>query len=80
MFNGCAKEINHAVLVVGYTEGYGWKIKNSWGEKWGQKGYGWISEENNCKICEMFSFLTRLKEFNHPLLDQRTDCPVPNLS
>jgi C1A family cysteine protease len=39
---------NHAVLVVGITEnGEGrqlLKVKNSWGARWGQSGYGLISE------------------------------------
>jgi hypothetical protein len=42
VFAGCmSKEINHAILVVGYgTEGgvdY-WLVKNSWGPNWGKSG------------------------------------------
>jgi C1A family cysteine protease len=31
----------HAIEVVGYTSTY-WIIKNSWSDKWGDKGYGYI--------------------------------------
>lgn len=44
VFNDCHSNeiLDHAVLLVGYQAGVGWKIKNSWGVKWGEEGYAWI--------------------------------------
>ena len=55
IFNGCREsdQEDHAVLLIGYKEKKGWKIKNSWGTKWGENGYGWIADGNNCNICNM---------------------------
>lgn len=43
VFNGkCQTDLNHAVLAVGYGELKGvkhYKVKNSWGTQWGDKGY-----------------------------------------
>ena len=49
----CAQSdpIDHAVLLVGYTSDY-WIAKNSWGNKFGDNGYIYISRERgkNCSI------------------------------
>ena len=44
---------NHAVVVVGYTPDR-FKIRNSWGTSWGEKGYAWFDRrvQNQCWIAK----------------------------
>ena len=36
--------MGHAILIVGYDDNYNaFKFINSWGQNWGNGGYGWIS-------------------------------------
>jgi cathepsin L len=38
----------HAVLLVGWDDGReAWKVKNSWGTRWGEGGYMWIAYGSN---------------------------------
>jgi C1A family cysteine protease len=54
----CGKNVDHAVLVVGYTPEY-WIIKNSWGTSWGQGGYLYLERGRNaCGINTYASFAT----------------------
>jgi len=40
--------VNHVVLLIGWDdEKQAWLIKNSWGEEWGEKGFGWIKYGSN---------------------------------
>ncbi len=44
----CGKELDHCVQAVGVNtaEGY-WKIRNSWGTDWGDKGYIYLKYGSN---------------------------------
>jgi len=49
---GCPSQsnLNHALVVVGYGTENGidyWRVKNSWGTKWGDSGYIKIKRNNN---------------------------------
>ncbi|CAH0559112.1 unnamed protein product [Brassicogethes aeneus] len=49
-------ELNHAVLIVGYTPEY-WIVKNSWGSAWGEHGYAKFRRGTNmCGIAASASF------------------------
>ena len=56
--SGCrGKPANHAVSVVGYGNTGGrnyWRLRNSWGTQWGDKGYIRISRDvsSNCGISD----------------------------
>ncbi|KAG6929311.1 cathepsin S, partial [Chelydra serpentina] len=54
----CTHETNHAVLVIGYGTLNGkdfWLVKNSWGIRFGEKGYIRMSR-NNRNLCGIASF------------------------
>ena len=46
----CGYRVNHAVLLVGVDK-QAWKIKNSWGTRWGNNGYIRLALGNTCNIC-----------------------------
>jgi len=48
----CGKQLNHAILAVGYTSTY-WIVKNSWGTSWGASGYIFMKRGSN--ICGVAS-------------------------
>ena len=49
VFNeGSNAQINHGVTLVGWDDSkQAWRIKNSWGQGWGESGYMWIAYNTN---------------------------------
>jgi cathepsin L len=45
---GARRRTNHAILLVGWDDAKGaWKIKNSWGTTWGDRGFAWVAYGSN---------------------------------
>jgi C1A family cysteine protease/predicted secreted protein len=41
---GWCLTINHAITLVGWDDSLGaWRLRNSWGDDWGEDGYMWIA-------------------------------------
>merc|ERR1719183_2112343 len=62
---GCGKQLDHGVTLVGYGTDGGkdyWKIKNSWGASWGEKGIlRVIHGKDECGLADSASQPTGVK-------------------
>ncbi|MGQ8365328.1 PKD domain-containing protein [Glaciecola sp. 1036] len=74
----------HAVAVVGYDDnkfGGAFKIMNSWGQQWGDKGFAWIPYDMVASVVS--SALVVLDENSDPNNDLQIEIPIqterPNL-
>jgi hypothetical protein len=61
VFKGpCGKQLDHGVLLVGQGTDGGvnyWRVKNSWGASWGDKGYiRMVQGQNMCGLANMASY------------------------
>lgn len=57
IFSDCRSALNHGAVLVGMTNDY-WKVKNSWGNDWGEGGYIRLPRGNVCGICNDASYPT----------------------
>lgn len=56
IYNGCtSNEVNHDIFLSGVTL-TNWRLKNSWGLKWGEYGFIRLALGNTCGICEKPAF------------------------
>jgi C1A family cysteine protease len=57
VFSFCGKNMNHAVLAVGYDEN-SLEVKNSWGANWGADGYIYLAHGNTCGVYDTMVIVT----------------------
>jgi len=53
--NATDLNLDHAVLVVGYTPDY-WLVQNSWGSSWGEQGYVRLQRGDRIGICDLATY------------------------
>lgn len=55
IFYNCGSNLSLAVTLVGMDD-YAWKLKNSWGNSWGESGYIRIGRGNTCGVCNAAAY------------------------
>lgn len=55
IFDNCGSEVNHDIFLVGFSE-QSWRLKNSWGVRWGEYGYIRLKIGDTCGICSKPGF------------------------
>jgi hypothetical protein len=54
VFSNCGTKLDHGVLLVGVSDS--WKVKNSWGSGWGERGFIRLAQGNTCGLCNQPSY------------------------
>ena len=72
VYTDCSTNIDHAVLLVGYTDQY-WIIKNSWGTGWGDQGFIYVANSPACN--EMVSASAAFPLAKPRVADTNPSCP-----
>merc|ERR1712061_554672 len=61
--------INHAVTVVGYSEGSSdkkyWKLQNSWGKSWGDNGFIKLEIQDGSGVCRINHYGVQWAEWDY---------------
>jgi hypothetical protein len=72
--------MSHAITIVGYDNNFqAFKFLNSYGESWGNNGYGWISYSNiNTVINE--AYIIKSKTSNNNVINNTVFQPVNQLT
>lgn len=76
IFTGqCAPRLDHAVVLVGYNDAErSYRIKNSWGSTWGEKGYARMAPG----VCQMFTDGVKVTYAPPPRYDETTTTTIVN--
>ncbi|MCW7488111.1 C1 family peptidase [Leptospira meyeri] len=76
--NGGQSYGGHAMTIVGYDDNKksksgkkgAFKLQNSWGTNWGDKGFGWVS----------YSMLAKVGQETYAIIDEQATQSTPNLN
>jgi hypothetical protein len=71
---GAGRWVNHEITVTGWDqEKRRFKIKNSWGDKWGVNGYAWLDEKFFQADSDMWVVVGMVANSDYTFYSPRTD-------
>jgi len=50
VLTACCTSLNHGVQATGVDANGNWIVRNSWGTRWGEQGYIYLSSGNTCGV------------------------------
>lgn len=63
IFSDCQRKTTHYATIVGISYDH-YKLQNSWGRKWGERGYIRVNAGDTCGICLRGSYPIMKEEWN----------------